>query len=211
MARTKLYGLLRIRGNIAKLAKNKSEVSGYVKDIYAGFLDRGRRAFQKKLNSEAISEHFQNTKASQRLFKAFNTDIEKALKIKRDGTVEFKFFINPAGKRNDSDPTEYYEAIDTGKREPKGPSLDRIIQWLIERKIISSEDDVIETKSGPIEARAFAGIVMRTVRRRNAAREYKALHITQMLVDVIDIKNPSSDFRQSMLGALSNAVMGKTA
>lgn len=207
-----LKKLRAIRGNLAKLARDKTALKSELTDLFQAFLNRGQRKFHDKLNSEAVSERFNNTIASRRLFRAFNTDINKSLKFGRDGNVRFAFLLNSSGKKGNSDPTEYYAAIDDTNTRRRGPSLERVIEWLNERGIIQKGRKTITTRKGKrTNIRAFAFAVQRAIWKRNANREYKSLRLSEMFADIIDIKNPKSDFRQTFIGKVSNMILDKTA
>lgn len=208
--------LRRIKANLTKAVQGNSELKGDLKDYFALYLRIGQRKFHDKLNSEAISENFNNTVASRRLFRAFNMDLSKALTFGANNTVHFKYSLNPSGVSGNSDPTEYYDAIDINKRR-RGPNLERVKEWLKERGIVEKDSKgrdrkTVSTRSGkrtPLDA--FARKVQRAIWRKNANKEYKALRLSEMFADILDVKNATSPFRVAMKGFISKAVIGKTA
>lgn len=213
MAKPKLLGLHAIQGNLAKLAKDKNALREELKDMFQGFLNRGQRKFQDKLNSEAVSPHFKNTIASRRLFRSFNTDINKALTFGANGSVRFAFKINPSGGSKYNDPSMYFWQINDASRRVGGPNIDRVMEWMKERGIVAKLKSgkgfrkTVTTSAGKQPTvRRLAYVIMRTIWRKNAAKDYKSLKLTEMFADVIDIKNPNSDFRETMRGRVSNLV-----
>ena len=207
-----LTKLRAIRGNLAKRIKDKSALKADLKDYFKYWLDQGRRRFQDRLKSASVSDSFQDTIASKRLFRSFNTDISTALKVTSDGGLSFSFGIKSSGKRGNSDPAEYYAAVDDASRRRGGPSLDRVIQWLYERGIAKRGRKTVDTRNGkrtPIKS--FAFVVQRAIWKKTESRQYRSLRLTELLAGVIDIRNPESDFRATLRGKVSNIVLTGTA
>jgi hypothetical protein len=213
MAKKTLLGLHTIQGNLAKLVKDKNALREELKQLFQGFLNRGQRKFQDKLNSESVSPHFKNTIASRRLFRAFNTDLNKSLTFGADGGVRFAFKINSTGGSKYTDPAVYFWQINDASRRKGGPNIDRVMEWMKERGIVAKLKSgkgfrkTVTTRNGKQPSvRRLAYVIMRTIWRKNAAKDYKSLKLTKMFADVIDIKNPNSDFRETMRGRVSNLV-----
>ena len=126
----KLGELRRIKANLTEMVQGKGHYRENLKDYFALYLRNGQRAFHDKLNSASVSDNFKNTIASRRLFRSFNTDIDRALKFGANNTVHFKYHLKPSGVSGHSDPSQYYDAIDDASKRSRGPNLERVKEWL---------------------------------------------------------------------------------
>lgn len=212
MAAPKLRKLRQIQGNLAKLVKDKNALRSDLKDYFQDWLNQGQRRFQNRLKTASVSDQFPDTIASRRLYRSFNTDINSALKIGRNGALTFAFGIKSSGRRNDSDPSQYYAAIDdaSNRRVPKRGylNLGRVIDWLYERGIAKRGRKTVTTRKGKrTPLRSFAFAVQTAIIKKTINRGYKSLRLTEMLADIIDIRNPESDFRVTLRGKVSNLVL----
>lgn len=206
-----LKNLRAIQGNLAKRVKDKNALKDELKDFFEYYLRQGKRRFQAKLRSESVSPLFRNTIASKRLYNSFNTDISKALRIGSDNSLRFSFGIVSSGRRDHNDPSQYYAAIDDSSRRRGGPSLERVIEWMKERGIVEPGRKTVTTRKGKrTNIRSFAFAVQTAIWKRTANREYRSLRISELLASIIDIKNPNSDFRETMRGRVSNLVLSRS-
>lgn len=226
MPEVQLKNLRAIQGNLAKVVKDKGALAKSLKVFFQSLLNTGRYQFEKKLSSEAVSDHFNNTIASKRLLKSFDRNINRALQIDSNGNLRFAFSIKSTpGSITRPDPVDYYGAIDEGKIGP-GPSpqgdpgltIERVEQWMKERGIVvklksgKGYRKTVTTPAGKkASVRSVAWAIRGAIIKKSRRRAYKALRLSEMFADIIDIKNPESFFRQTMRKQVSNIVLGKTA
>jgi hypothetical protein len=217
MPEVQLKKLRAIKGNLAKAVKDKDALRRSLKVFFQSLLNRGQYQFQNKLKSEAVSESFRDTIASKRLYKSFDRNINRALQITGGGNLQFGFGIKKGtGTKLRPDPSEYYDAIDSNDRKG-GPSLARVMEWMKERGILQKikgkktyRKTVTSPSGNKVAVRRVAFAILMGIKRKTQAKQYKALKLTQMFADIINIKDPESFFRQEMRKQVVNLALGKT-
>lgn len=200
-----LRALLRIRGNIARRA-SRDGVKRLAEPIFVELLRNGQRRFRSRLATMAVSDQFNNTIASKRLYNSFETNLPSVLRWRQDGvTFSFAFRSSPANSRR-SDPAEYIEAIDNAETRRGGPSKQRVRQWLYDRGILAPGQRKVVIGGRTVSDKRLIFLVQRGIWRKTRQRRYRSLKIAEMFEELVDLGNPNSPLRVGLRRRLTGIV-----
>jgi hypothetical protein len=180
-------------------AARKAVASGLEK-----VFNRARSQFRRRLTSQGVGE-FPNTRATDALYNALGS------RLRADNQLNgFRFSITvdnePKGVR--ASPWEYLLAIDDASTRRGAPSIERIIQWMVDRKISNTTDPGarITTSNGASwTVKGLAYRIRATILRKSArASGYRSLRLINLLDNAVSIAKENGTLK-----ALRLSLVGK--
>jgi hypothetical protein len=162
--------------------------------------------FDSIISSRGVGS-FRDSLASKRLRDAFVRDFSEAYRLSQ-GNITYT--VGVKSRRATSrygDPAIYYEALNDAGVRRGGPSRERVMQWLLDRGILRSEDQKYVIRNGKrLSVKRLVYLVKRSIFRKTARGHYRSLKITAAMVKLARFDDENSPLRQEVRGRVRQAI-----
>lgn len=197
--------LIQIAKNVRELAHPRT-MRARLAPVFQALHEKQVAKFDSILRTRGVGS-FRDSLASKRLRDAFVRDFTEAYKLSQ-GKITYTVGIKSRRATTKyGDPAVYYEALNDAAARRGGPSKARVVQWLIERGIIRSEDQKYVIRNGKrLSVRRLVYLVKRSIWRKTARGHYRSLRITDALVKLARFDDADSPLRREVRGRVSQSV-----